>query len=129
MSKTIIETSNAPKANGCYSQGVMAGNTLYVSGQLPIDPKTGEKLVDESIEVQAKQVFTNIIEIVKSAGGNIDSLVKVSIYLEDISSWDIVNKVYGELFTKDFPARCVLAIGTLHYGFKIEAEAIAYIKN
>lgn len=129
MSKKIIETSNAPKANGCYSQGILAGNTLYVSGQLPIKPKTGEKLVNESIEIQAKQVFTNIIEIVKSAGGDVDSIVKVSIFLEDINSWDVVNKVYGDFFIKNFPARCVLAIGTLHYGFKIEAEAIAYINN
>ncbi len=129
MPKKIIETSDAPKASGCYSQGVLAGNTLYVSGQLPIDPKTGEKLIEKSIEVQAEQVFSNIIEIVKSAGGDIDSIVKVSIYLEDINTWDIINKVYGEIFTKEFPARCVLAIGTLHYGFKIEAEAIAYIEN
>lgn len=129
MTKKIIKTNNAPKASGCYSQGVLAGDTLFVSGQLPIDSKTGEKLIEKPIEVQARQVFSNIIEIVKSAGGDIDNIVKVSIYLEDINTWDIVNKVYGEFFRKEFPARCVLAIGTLHYGFKIEAEAIAYIEN
>ncbi len=129
MTKRIIETAKAPKANGCYSQGVLAGNTLYVSGQLPINPKTGEKLVDKPIEVQAKQVLSNIVEIVKAAGGSVDDVVKVSVYISDISNWDIVNKVYEEIFTKDYPARCVLAIPTLHYGFKIEAEAIAHISD
>jgi 2-iminobutanoate/2-iminopropanoate deaminase len=129
MAKKIIQTKEAPKANGCYSQGVLAGNTLYVSGQLPIQPQTGRKLIDEPLEVQARQVFMNIIEIVKAAGGSVDDVVKVSVYISDISNWDIVNEVYKNIFTKDYPARCVLAIPALHYGFKIEAEAIAYICN
>ena len=129
MKKRTIKTELAPKANGCYSQGVLAGNTLYVSGQLPIEPDTGEKLVNATIEEQTKRVLENIIGVVRAAGGSIEDVVKVSIYLEDIKDWDEVNNVYEKYFTQEFPARCVLAIGNLHYGFKIEAEAIAYIKD
>ncbi len=129
LAKKYINTNLAPKANGCYSQGVLAGNTLYISGQLPIVPETGEKLVSAPIEEQAKQVLKNIFGIIKAAGGKIEDIVKVNIYINDVNNWDAVNSVYEQYFTKDYPARCVLAIGQLHYGLKIEAEAIAYIEN
>ncbi len=129
MPKKIIATTGAPAANGCYSQGTLAGGTLYVSGQLPIVAATKEKLVSASLQEQTHQVLSNIKGVVEGAGGTLKDVVKVTIYIDDMNNWGVVNEVYETFFAEEPPARCVLAVATLHYGFKIEADAIAYIGN
>lgn len=128
MPKKIIKTKNAPSANGCYSQGILANGFLFISGQLPIEPESKHKLVDKDITDQTHRVLNNIKAIVEEAGGSLQDIVKVTIYLSNINNWSKVNAVYEQFFNYEPPARCVLEIANIHYGFKIEAEAIAYIE-
>lgn len=125
MPKKVINTSKAPAANGCYSQGIVAGGFLFVSGQLPIVPSTKQKLVNESLAEQTKQVLNNIKGVVEAAGGSMNDVVKVTVYLDNMDNWDQVNEVYETFFEQNPPARCVLEVASLHYGFKIEADAVA----
>jgi len=121
-----VSTPNAPKPAGHYSQAIVHNNIVYVSGQLPIDPKTGEKCLG-SIEEQTKQVLKNVSEILKAAGSDINQVLKITLYVSDIELWGRVNTVYSEFFDKHRPARAVVPTRDLHYGFKIEIEAIAAI--
>ena len=125
MPKKVINTNKAPAANGCYSQGIVAGGFLFVSGQLPIVPSTKQKLVNESLADQTKQVLSNIKGVVEAAGGSMNDVVKVTVYLDNMGNWDQVNEVYETFFEHNPPARCVLEVASLHYGFKIEADAVA----
>lgn len=129
MTKKVIRTEKAPAANGCYSQGILAGGFLYVSGQLPIVPETKQKLADGSLAEQAHRVLSNIKGVVEAAGGCMNDVVKVTIYIDDMQNWGAVNDVYETFFDNEPPARCVLEVSSLHYGFKIEADAIAYIEK
>ena len=121
-----VSTPNAPKPAGHYAQAIVHNNIVYVSGQLPIDPKTGEKCLG-SIEEQTKQVLKNVSEILKAAGSDINQVLKITLYVSDIELWGRVNTVYSEFFDKHRPARAVVPTRDLHYGFKIEIEAIAAI--
>ena len=121
-----VSTPNAPKPAGHYSQAIVHNNIVYVSGQLPIDPKTGEKCLG-SIEEQTEQVLKNVSEILKAAGSDINQVLKITLYVSDIELWGRVNTVYSEFFDKHRPARAVVPTRDLHYGFKIEIEAIAAI--
>ncbi len=121
-----VSTPNAPKPAGHYSQAIVHNNIVYVSGQLPIDPKTGEKCLG-SIEEQTKQVLKNVSEILKAAGSDMNQVLKITLYVSDIELWGRVNTVYSEFFDKHRPARAVVPTRDLHYGFKIEIEAIAAI--
>jgi len=121
-----IFTPKAPKPAGHYSQAVIHGNIIYVSGQLPIDPVTGEKRLG-SIEEQTEQVLKNISEILIATGSDIDHVIKTTVYISDIQLWDRLNEVYGKFFGKHRPARAVVPTKDLHYGFHIEIEAIASI--
>ena len=123
-----VSTPNAPKPSGHYSQAVVHNNIVYVSGQLPIDPKTGEKCLG-SIEEQTKQVLENVSEILKAAGSDMNQVLKITLYVSDIELWGRVNTVYSEFFDKHRPARAVVPTRDLHYGFKIEIEAIAAINQ
>lgn len=122
MNKTIIETADAPAAIGTYSQAVRAGNTVYLSGQIPLDPKTGELV--KGFENQVVQVFENLQAVVKAAGGTFANVVKVNIYLTDLSNFATVNEVMGRYFDKPHPARAALGISALPKGALVEAEAI-----
>ena len=121
-----ISTQNAPKPSGHYSQAIVHNNIVYVSGQLPIDPKTGEKRIG-SIEEQTEQALKNLSEILKAAGCNINQVIKTTVYISDIGLWDRVNAVYSRFFGERRPARAVVPTRDLHYGFQIEIEAIAVV--
>jgi 2-iminobutanoate/2-iminopropanoate deaminase len=119
-----IHTDNAPKAIGPYSQAVKAGNMLFVSGQIPIDPKTGE-LSSGTIQEQTKLVLTNIGAILKAAGYCYENVVKTTCLLADISDFADMNKVYAEFFKQNPPARSAFAVKDLPKGARLEIEVIA----
>ena len=120
----VVITENAPKPAGHYSQAIVHNNIVYVSGQLPIDPKTGEKRIG-SIEEQTEQALKNLSEILKAAGGNLNQVIKTTVYISDIELWDRVNAIYARFFGEHRPARAVVPTRNLHFGFQIEIEAIA----
>lgn len=119
-----ISTTNAPAAIGPYSQAIMAGNTVYVSGQLPIDPATGE-FATGGIKALAAQSLTNIKNILASEGMNMSDVVKVTVLLRDINDFAAVNEVYAQFFSAPYPARSAFAVAALPKGADIEIEAIA----
>jgi len=121
-----VSTENAPKPAGHYSQAVVHDNIVYVSGQLPIDPETGEKRIG-SIEEQTEQALKNLFEILKAAGSDINQVIKTTVYVSDIELWDRVNAVYSEFFGAHRPARAVVPTRNLHFGFQIEIEATAFV--
>lgn len=123
--KTII-TSDAPKPAGHYSQAVLHNNIVYVSGQLPIVPGTGEKKTG-SIEEQTKQVLKNLSAILKAANSDLSLVIKTTVYISDISLWDKVNAIYADFFASHRPARAVVPTRNLHFGFQIEMEAMAAV--
>lgn len=127
MSKKIIDTPNAPAAIGPYSQAVAAGDFLFTSGALPIDPATG-KMVEGSIEDRAAQVFKNLSAVAEEAGTSLDNAVKVTVYLADIADFQAVNGVYGEFFKEPFPARSAFQVAKLPLGADIEVECIINLK-
>jgi len=120
----IISTNNAPAAIGPYSQAVWAGDTLYSSGQIAIDPATGN-LVGPSIEEQTKQVMKNIGEILKAAGLTYANVVKTTVFITDMASFGTVNQIYGEYFKENAPARSCVEVKSLPKGALIEVEVIA----
>lgn len=124
MSKQAIETQAAPAAIGPYSQGVTAGGTAYVSGQLPIDPATGA-FAGEDAAGQARQSLTNIRAILAAAGLTMDDVAKTTVYLADIADFAAVNEVYAEFFTAPFPARAAFQVAALPRGARVEIEAVA----
>lgn len=119
-----IQTHGAPAPGGHYSQAVVHNGTVYVSGQLPIDPQTGEKQLG-SIEAQTEQVLKNISEILRAANSDLSRLLQVTIYISDISLWQRVNAVYAGMLGEARPSRAVIPVKELHYGFQIEVSAIA----
>ncbi len=123
MSKQIISTPHAPAAIGIYSQAVRVGNTIWVSGQIPLDPKTKE-LVAGDIEAQVRQVFENLKAIVTAAGAGFDDVVKATVFLIDLSHFALVNKVMAEYFREPYPARAAVGVAALPRGAQIEVECI-----
>jgi len=121
-----ITTSNAPAAIGPYSQAIKAGNTIYISGQLPIDPATGE-FKEGCIRCKARQSLNNIKNILQAEGLTMSHIVKVTILLTDINDFAAVNEVYADFFQPPFPARSAFAVAALPKGAPIEIEAIAHI--
>ena len=119
-----VSTPNAPAPGGHYSQAMIHGNTVYVSGQVPIDPETGEKVLD-SIEAQTEQTLKNVAAILEAAGSSINRVLKTTVYISDIELWGAVNQVYSEFFGEHKPARAIIPSRDLHYGFLIEIEAVA----
>ena len=126
MNKKIIYTSKAPEAIGAYSQAVLVGNTLYCSGQIPLIPETME-LIGESIDEQIAQVFDNLSAVVDAAGGDLDSFVKLNVYLTDLSHFAKVNKKMTELFATPYPARAAVEVKGLPKNVLIEIEGVALI--
>jgi reactive intermediate/imine deaminase len=123
MNKQIISTTDAPAAIGTYSQAVRVGNTVWVSGQIPLDPRTKE-LVKGDIEAQTKQVFDNLKAIVTAAGATFDDVVKATVYLTDLSHFALVNKVMAEYFREPYPARAAVGVAALPRGAQVEVECI-----
>lgn len=125
--KKIINTENAPQAVGPYSQAVESGNTLYVSGQIPINPSTGD--IPSTIEEQTAQCLSNIRAILDKAGYSIDDVVKSTVLLDDMNDFVAMNGVYASFYTKDMPARVCYQVAKLPLGVKVEIETIAVKGN
>jgi len=126
--KKIINTPNAPKAIGPYSQAVMSGNTLYISGQIPINPETG-KVVENDIRVQTRQVMENINAILSEAGFTLGNVVKSTCLLSDMANFAAMNEVYGSYYTENPPVRAAFAVKELPLGVLVEIETIAVNSN
>ncbi len=126
MTKTIISTNNAPAAIGPYSQAVVAGGLVFVSGQLGIDPKTSA-LVPGSVTEQARQAFDNIETILNAAGSGLDKVLKTTLLLEDMVDFTAVNAIYHDRFPKDPPARAAFSVTMLPLKALVEIEAIATV--
>ena len=123
-----LHTDNAPAAIGPYSQAVQAEKTIYVSGQLPVDPATGT-FAGEDIKTQTKQSLTNIKNILASAGADMGDVTKTTVLLQDIADFGAMNEVYAEFFTEPYPARAAFQVAALPKGAKVEIEAVAVISE
>jgi reactive intermediate/imine deaminase len=123
MNKQIISTADAPAAIGTYSQAVRVGNTIWVSGQIPLDPVTKE-LVKGDIEAQTRRVFENLKAIVTAAGASFDDVVKATVFLTDLSHFALVNKVMADYFREPYPARAAVGVAALPRGAQVEVECI-----
>ena len=122
--KKVISTPNAPAAIGPYSQAIEVGNMVFLSGQIPVNPATGD-VVEGGIKEQTTQVFENIKAVLAEAGLTLDNVVKTTVLLADIADFKAVNEVYAEYFTGDKPARACYQAAALPLGVKVEIEAIA----
>ena len=122
--KKVIATKNAPAAIGPYNQAIQAGNMLFASGQLGLDPATGE-FAEGGVEAQTAQAFRNVKAILAEAGYTIDDVVKTTVYLADMADFAAMNEVYASQFTGDFPARSAVAVKTLPKNALVEVEVIA----
>jgi len=123
MSRIPISTPHAPGAIGTYSQAIKAGNTIYLSGQIPLDPASGE-LVSGDMEVQVRRVFENLKAVATGAGGDLAAAVKINVYLTDLAHFQLVNKVMTEYFAQPFPARAAVGVASLPRGASIEVDGI-----
>ena len=123
-----IETPNAPRPAGHYSQAIVHDGLVFVAGQLPLNPKTTEKHVG-TIEEQTEQALKNIAEILKAAGSDLGHVLKTTVYISDITLWGRVNTVYAKDFGEHRPARAVVPVKELHFGYQVEIEAIAAVKK
>lgn len=126
MDKEIIQTQKAPQAIGTYSQAVKVGQTVYLSGQIPLDPDTMD-LIEADISMQIKQVFDNLNAVAEAAGGNLSDIVKLNVFLTDLSHFPIVNEIMGEYFTEPYPARAAVGVATLPKGAIVEMDAIMVV--
>ena len=120
----IVETDNAPKAIGTYSQAVKVNGFLFISGQIPLDPSTMELV--EGIENQINQVFENIKQILKADGMDFSNVIKLSVLLEDLSHFEKVNEIMAQIFSKPYPARAAYEVSKLPKGSSVEIETIAF---
>ncbi len=118
-----ITTNNAPAAIGPYSQAIVSGNTVYCSGQIPINPETGE--IPEGVANQAHQVFKNIKNLLDAAGTSIDNVIKTSVFIKDMNDFAEINSIYAEYFTQPYPARSCVEVARLPKDVLLEAEVIA----
>ncbi len=122
------QTDKAPLPGGHYSQAIVHNGLVYVSGQLPVDSTTGEKQTG-SIEEQTRLVLYNLSAILDASGSSLSQVIKVTVYISDISLWGKVNEVYAEIFGDHRPARAIVPTRDLHFGFKIEVDAVAAVSQ
>jgi len=123
MPRTPIQTGQAPAAIGPYSQATLAGNTVFFSGQIPLDPATGE-VVDGGIEAQARRAFDNLKAVAEAAGGSMADIVRVGLYLTDLGQFAAVNAVMAEYFEAPYPARSTIEVSALPKGVLFEVDAV-----
>ena len=121
-----ISTPEAPAAIGTYSQAVRAGDTVYLSGQIPLDPKT-MKIVDGDFEAQARRVFDNLRAVCRAAGGDFDRVVRITVYLTDLANFAKVNEVMSTYFKEPYPARAAVGVASLPRGADVEVDAVMYL--
>ena len=126
MSRTIISTDKAPAAIGTYSQAVKVDRTVYISGQIPLDPATKE-LVPGDMEAQVRRVFENLKAVAEAAGGSLADAVRVTIYLTDLGHFALVNQVMSEYFSQPYPARAAVGVASLPRAAAVEADCILYV--
>jgi reactive intermediate/imine deaminase len=124
--KAIIQTSKAPSAIGTYSQAIKVNNTVYLSGQIPLDPNTME-IVSDDITDQIKQVFQNLAMVCEASGGDLGSIVKLNIFLTDLGDFPIVNTVMSQFFEEPYPARAAIGVSALPKGSQVEMDGICVI--
>jgi reactive intermediate/imine deaminase len=124
--KAIIHTDQAPAAIGTYSQAVKVNNTVYLSGQIPLDPETME-IVSDDVAVQITQVFDNLTAVCEAAGGDLSSIVKLNIFLTDLSNFPIVNEIMGQYFAEPYPARAAIGVRALPKGSRVEMDGIMVV--
>ena len=124
--KAVIHTDKAPAAIGTYSQAVKVNNTVYLSGQIPLIPETME-MVEGDISVQIRQVFDNLSEVCAASGGDLSNIVKLNIFLTDLSNFATVNQVMGEYFQQPYPARAAIGVSELPKGAQVEMDGILVI--
>ena len=123
MSKTPIATPNAPAAIGTYSQAIQYGNVVYLSGQIPLDPANME-LVEGDIETQVHRVFRNLSAVCEAAGGSLDQIVKLTVFLTDMGNFPEVNAVMAQYFSEPYPARAAVGVAALPKGAQVEMDAV-----
>jgi reactive intermediate/imine deaminase len=128
MAHQRIQTQAAPKAVGAYSQGMRAGRTVYLSGQIPLDPSTG-KLVEGDFTAQLTQVFENLRAVVSEAGGSLDHIVKLTVYLTDLGHYRQLHEVMETFFSPPFPARAAIGVASLPLGVPVEVDGIAVLEG
>jgi len=121
-----ISTPDAPAAIGTYSQAVRAGDTVYLSGQIPLDPKT-MKIVEGDFEAQARRVFDNLRAVCRAAGGDFDRVVRITVYLTDLANFAKVNEVMAQYFKEPFPARAAIGVASLPRGSLVEIDAVMHL--
>jgi reactive intermediate/imine deaminase len=123
MPRTPIHTPLAPQAIGTYSQAIRAGSTVYLSGQIPLDPASGE-LVAGDMEAQVRRVFENLKAVAEAAGGDLSKVAKLTVYLTDLAHFALVNRVMAEYFTQPYPARAAVGVAALPRGAAVEMDGI-----
>jgi reactive intermediate/imine deaminase len=126
MSRQTIHTPNAPQAIGPYSQAVRAGDTVYLSGQIPLDPKTMQ-LVSGDIEAEIRQVFENLKAVAAAAGGTLANAVKVNVFLTDLADFAKVNEIMAAYCSQPYPARAAIGVAQLPRGARVEIECVLYL--
>ena len=124
MKKEIVSTKDAPAAIGPYSQAIKAADLVFISGQIPLDPASGE-IAGDSIEAQTERVIKNLEAVLNAAGSGLDKVIKTTIYLTDLSDFAVVNEIYGSYFNDAPPARATVEVSGLPKGVKVEIDAIA----
>ncbi|MFI3198329.1 MAG: RidA family protein [Methylococcaceae bacterium] len=127
MTKEIIHTNKAPKAIGTYSQAVKVDNTVYLSGQIPLVPET-MTIIDGDISDQITQVFDNLKAVAEAAGGTLADIVKLNVFLTDLSNFPLLNEIMGHYFEEPYPARAVVGVAALPKNVGVEMDAIMFIK-
>ena len=127
MSRQVIHTENAPAAIGTYSQAILVGNTLYLSGQIGLDPYSMELV--EGIEAQIRRVFDNLKAVCEAAGGTLADIAKLNIFLTDLSNFQLVNQIMGEYFAQPYPARAALGVASLPKNALVERDGIVIINQ
>lgn len=122
MTRTPIHTPDAPAAIGAYSQAILAGRTLYCSGQIALDPATGELV--EGIEAQIRRVFDNLLAVVKAGGGDVSQVAKLNVYLVDLGNFALLNQIMAEYFSQPYPARAAVQVSALPKGTQVEMDCV-----
>jgi len=128
MSRDIISTDKAPQAIGTYSQAVKAGDTVYLSGQIPLDPETME-LIDTDIRAEVQQVFRNLSAVAEAAGGSLANVAKLNVFLTDLTHFPTVNEVMAQYFHEPYPARAAVGVAALPKGARVEMDAIMVLEE
>ncbi|MEI8572132.1 RidA family protein [Methylomonas sp. LW13] len=128
MNKEIISTPLAPQAIGTYSQAVKVGETVYLSGQIPLDPETMQ-VVDGDIAVHIRRVFDNLKAVTEAAGGDFNDIVKLNVFLTDLSNFPIVNEIMAEYFSQPYPARAAVGVAALPKGVGVEMDGVMVLRN